>query len=63
MSLLDFVAQRTAGDGYIDTKRDGNQVYYRWRSYATDPATGGRKRGASHYLGNDNTKRYKEHSE
>lgn len=61
MSLLDFVAKRAAREGYIDTKRDGNQTYYRWRPYVTDPTTGGKKRGGpATYLGNDKTRRYRE---
>lgn len=60
MSLLDFVAKRAAGEGYIDSKRDGNQTYFRWRSYVLDATTGRKKRGASSYLGNDKTRRFRE---
>ncbi len=60
MTLLDFVSRRAAREGYIDTKRDGNQIYYRWRPYITDPATGGKKRGPATYLGNDKTRKYRD---
>ena len=60
MTLLDFVRARERKEGYIDTKRDGDQTYYRWRNYVLDPTTGKKKRGDSFYLGNDNTRKYRE---
>lgn len=57
---MTIAAMIAAREGYIDTIKYGpkRELYYRFRPYRMDPATGKKARGKAIYLGNDNTRRY-----